>query len=133
MRRFVALSFALSMLATGCTTTDVIMTGESRSATVPSAVRIYLRPPASFDSIGLVTATSNYTPIRSKNKQRALDELRNKAALLGANGILMVQSNGSTGSVGAVMVPAGSNVGIASSSRGTEVEVQGEAIWVTAE
>ncbi|MGV8960298.1 MAG: hypothetical protein ACOH1V_07905 [Stenotrophomonas sp.] len=128
-----AIAFALVTLATGCTSADAIMTGNSHPPTDPSQVRVFLRQPASFDSIGLITATSNSTPIRSKNKTRALNELREKAAELGANGIILTQDNGSTATVGTVILPAGSNTGFMTSGRGTEVEVQGEAIWVKGE
>ena len=114
----------------GCTTSDVIMTGTARSPVSPDSIKMYLRPPEKFESIGLVTASSNSTPIRSKNKQSALTELRKKAATLGANGILLIQDDGSVGSVGTVIVLPGSSVGIATSGRGTLVEVKGEAIYV---
>lgn len=117
----------------GCTTSDVIMTGHSRTPVSEDAVQVYLRPPEKFESIGLITASSNSTPIRSHNKQSALTELKRKAAELGANGILLLQDDGSVASVGTVIVPAGSTVGVASSGRGTMVEVKGEAIFVSAQ
>ena len=109
------------------------MTGLVRSSVSPESVRMYLRPLEKFESIGLVTASSNSTPFRSTNKQSALTELRNKAAALGANGILLLQDDGSVASVGTVIVPPGSSVGIATSGRGTLVEVKGEAIYVQAQ
>jgi uncharacterized protein YbjQ (UPF0145 family) len=130
MKSVLAAMTLVAVLSMGCTTSDVIMTGDSRPATSPDMVKFYLRAPAAFTSIGLVTASSNSTPVRSKNKERALAELRAKAAQLGANGIILTQTNASTGSSGTVYVPPGSNVGVVSSGRGSEVEVQGEAIWV---
>jgi len=127
------LSIAVFAVLAGCTTSDVIMTGLARSPVSPELARMYLRPPEKFESIGLVTASSNSTPIRSTNKQSALTELRNKAAALGANGILLLQDDGSVASVGTVIVPPGSSVGIATSGRGTLVEVKGEAIYVQAQ
>lgn len=124
------LSIAVFAVLTGCTTSDVIMTGQARSPVSPESVKMYLRPPEKFESIGLVTASSNSTPIRSKNKQSALTELKKKAAALGANGILLLQDDGSVASVGTVVVPPGSSVGVATSGRGTLVEVKGEVIYV---
>lgn len=124
---------ALTVLTvlTGCTTSDVIMTGKARAPVSPESIQMYLRPPEKFESIGLVTASSNSTPIRSKNKQSALTELKKKAAALGANGILLLQDDGSVATVGTVIVPTGSTVAVATAGRGTLVEVKGEAIFVT--
>jgi len=128
-RRLNALGLIVLLLA-GCTTSDVIMTGDSRPATSPEKIKIYLRAPDKFESIGLITASSNATPIRGKNKNRALEELKTKAAQLGANGVLLTQDNTSRSSSGTVFVPQGSNVGIVSSGDSVDVEIQGEAIWV---
>jgi hypothetical protein len=127
------LSMAVFAILAGCTTSDVIMTGQARSPVSLESVKMYLRPPEKFESIGLVTASSNSTPLRRKNKQSALTELRTKAAALGANGILLLEDDGSVAVVGTVTVLPGSSVGIASSGRGTLVEVKGEAIYVQAE
>lgn len=133
MMRIQLFLFAMAVsIVAGCTTSDVIMTGEARTETSPEAVKIYLRAPDKFESIGLVTATSNATPIRSSNKNRALAELRIKAAKLGANGVILTQSNASSSSGGTIIVPQGSNVGVISTGRGADVEIQGEAVWVEA-
>lgn len=132
MKNIVRTASYIAMLVAlvGCTTSDVIMTGDARRAVPPDSVKMYLRPPAKFESIGLVTASSNSTPFRSKNKRSALAELRKKAAALGANGILLLQDDGSVATVGTIIVPHGSTVGVATSGRGTLVEVKGEAIHV---
>ena len=50
---------ALVAIITGCTTSSAIMTGQARAAKPASDVRVYLRPPAKFESIALVSAMSN--------------------------------------------------------------------------
>lgn len=120
----------LITLLSGCTTFDVIMTGEARTPTNPDDVRIYLREPANFVSIGLIDVSSNSTPSRSANKRNALKKLKNEAAKLGANGILLRVSNGSPNQSGAILIPNGNNMGIVTTGRGSIVEMQGEAIYV---
>ena len=130
MRKALIAATLFVLMTSGCTTSDVIMTGASRPAVSPDQVQFYLRAPEKYQSIGLVTASSNSTPIRGSNKKRALEELKQKAAQLGANGIILTETNGSTGTTGNAILMPGANAAVVTSGRGTEVEVQGEAIFV---
>lgn len=103
------LAILISILTlSGCTTSDVIMTGSAKVATSPSEISFYLRPPKQFESIGLVTAVSNSTPLLSSNKNSALKELKKKASSVGANGLILMNE----------------------STLGAQVELKAEAIWV---
>lgn len=121
----------LAIMLAACTSSDVIMTGDKRPATSPAAVKVYLRHPENFDSIALITATSNTTPSRIGNKERALNELKEKAAALGANGIVLTQADGGESPrpfIGSTTY--GTTVGAAGSGKGPLVEMQAEAVFV---
>jgi hypothetical protein len=127
------LLLAVSILLTACTSSDAIMTGDARAKTSPESVRVYLRHPERFESIALITATSNKTPSRNANKARALSELKEKAAELGANGLVLTQADGGESVCTVTMVPAGTSaVGVMTPGKGPMVEMQAEAIFVPA-
>jgi len=121
-------------LITACTTSSVVMTGKARPPIVVEDVQIYLRAPSGkFDSISLIVATSNLTPIRSTNREYAIEELRKKAASLGANGLLLNPNEGSPGPTTGVFVPSASPGGVGmfvGGGSGPMVEFQAEAIYV---
>ena len=123
-----------AFLATACTTSSVVMTGKARPPIPVEDVQIYLRlPVGKLDSIGLVVATSNLTPIRSANREYAIEELRKKAASLGANGLLLNPNEGSPGPTTGVFVPSASPGGVGmfvGGGSGPMVEFQSEAIYV---
>jgi len=127
---FLSLILTTTTILSGCTTFDVIMTGEARKPTSADKLKIYLREPENFFSIGLIDVSSNSTPSRSANKKRALKKLKTEAAKLGTNGVLLRVSNGSPNQGGAILIPNGSNIGIVTTGRGSVVEIQGEAIFV---
>lgn len=110
------------------------MTGKARPPIPIEDVQIYLRPPAGkFDSIGLVVATSNLSPLRSTNREYAIEELRKKAASLGANGLLLNPNEASPGPKTGVFVPSASPGGVGmfvGGGSGPAVEFQSEAIYV---
>jgi hypothetical protein len=81
---FLALAFA------SCTSTHV-MIGTARPATDAAAVRIYHTPPAKYEEIALIqsdnTGTSGFTQQGRVNS--AMKRLRENAAKLGANGVIL--------------------------------------------
>jgi hypothetical protein len=89
----------------GCASSQVELVGRARPAISPDQVHIYLEPPATrYEQIANLTATSSgsfsFTSDGKINK--VLERLKNQAAKLGANGILLHGVGGqSAGSVGA--------------------------------
>jgi hypothetical protein len=77
----------------GCASGSAIVTGTMRAATTPERVTIYLEPPAEFEVIGLVNASSDAGWTDQGSVDYAIQELKKQAAKLGANGVLL----GSTG------------------------------------
>ncbi len=127
MKRLPSILILASLLA-GCADNSAIITGQVRPATTADKVQIYLQPPAKrYEVIGLVTASNKgkLAVSRQHKTDIALRILREKAAEIGANGVVLqsqgMQSEGSVGTVSSGVVIAG---GI------TYVEVSGSAIYV---
>src|SRR4051812_31305212 len=82
-----AICFFTLLAVTGCSSVDVTPTGGVRHAsTDPSSIEILKTPPArEYEELGDVTAF-NFNP---HDTARMHDELRAKAATLGANAIVL--------------------------------------------
>jgi hypothetical protein len=80
------------LVIVACTTGTAIVTGTVRAPLPPEQVTIYLEPPADFEVIGLVDATSEAGWSEQESLNYAIEELKKQAARLGANGVLLVSS-----------------------------------------
>lgn len=124
-------SFVLRALAAlaiaACASGSAIITGKTRDPIAPEQVKIYLEPPAEFEVIGLVNASSDAGFTEQKSLDYAIKELKKQAAKLGANGVLIVSSGEKTSTIvsgtgaGAYAIPV------------TAKTVQGKAIFVKAQ
>jgi hypothetical protein len=96
-RSFTFLVFvaAFVLLLTGCASSAVLI-GKARPAISPEQVKLYLRPPKKFEEIALLESSSrNSWAITSQGKMdTVIQRLKEEAAKLGANGIL-IQGTGS--------------------------------------
>jgi len=77
------------------TRTSVIITGTTRPAINPNEVRIYVDPPARYETIGVVNASR---PMGSERKRQetqdiVINELKSQAAKMGGNGIILMVNN----------------------------------------
>jgi len=94
-------TFFLSAVLFGCATGSSIITGMKRPAINPSEVKIYLDPPAKFETIGIVEAVSEVGFSRQAAQDQTINELKKRAAKVGANGVLLTntgsQTSGTTG------------------------------------
>jgi uncharacterized protein YbjQ (UPF0145 family) len=85
----------------GCATGSVIITGNVRPAIDPAEVKIYIEPPAQYEIIGIVEASSAVEFSSQAAQDRVIAELKNQAAKIGANGVFLInvgnQSGGTTG------------------------------------
>ena len=86
----VVLLLGLIVITSGCASSHVII-GQTRPAISPEQVRIYVDPPASFEKIAILEASSkNSWTITSQGKtNKVIERLKSEAAQLGANGILL--------------------------------------------
>ena len=93
----------LILLLINCHPVSHIVVGNKREATSPTDVKVYLDYPESYEKIALVDAGSNFSfkdPVilfawQSK-MNKALERLKIEAANLGANGILIVNTDNKT-------------------------------------
>ena len=93
----------LILLLISCHPVSHIVVGKKREATNPTDVKVYLDYPESYEKIALVDAGSNFSfkdPVilfawQSK-MNKALERLKIEAASLGANGILIVNTDNNT-------------------------------------
>lgn len=78
---------------TGCGATRTIMVGDPRPAISPQAVRVYEMPPRHYDRIAIINSSGGTSWIfRDRGSMdEAVAKLRDEAARLGANGVLLQQ------------------------------------------
>ena len=124
MKKILFIFVAILSVFFGCATGSSITTGEARPAINPSKVKIYFEPPSQYEIIGMVEASSAVEFSTQAAQNRAVNELKKRAAKIGANGVFLTGTgNRSSGGVfvGGVFVQS-------------EVKgVQGQAIYVTQE
>ena len=87
-------------LIIGCVPVSHIVVGETREPIHPSNVKIYLDYPEEYEKIALIDAGSDFAfkdPAIlfdwQKKMDKAMERLKIEAAQLGANGILIVNSD----------------------------------------
>ena len=93
----------LILLLISCHPVSHVVVGNKREATSPTDVKVYLDYPESYEKIALVDAGSNFSfkdPVilfawQSK-MNKALERLKIEAASLGANGILILNTDNKT-------------------------------------
>ena len=124
------------LFCAGCTTTHVIV-GNPRPPISPELVRVYFTPPPHFEEIALISSDS-LGAFRITNQGKidaALKRLKEEAASLGANGII-IQGMGEKGAV-TVGSATAQNHGNTTTAEGFSVTRTGDiktmsalAVWV---
>jgi len=125
-RMAIVLSFLIVLL--GCATGSSIVTGKARPAISPSEVKIYLDPPAQYETIGIVEASSDVEISSQAAQDRAINELKAQAAKIGANGVLLLYTGDKSGETVGLYVG-----GIFYADEGETKTAKGRAIFVTEE
>ena len=125
----------------GCVSSHVII-GTPRPPISPQQVKIYTHPPAKYDEIAILQSSSraSWTFTAQGKTDKVIDRLKDEAAKLGANGILL-QGIGDqvAGSVGTGFGSASASgnsafgVGFGSSSAVYQKSGDGMAIYVLQE
>ena len=113
------------LLLEACASGSAIVTGKTRTPSIPELVKIYLDPPVDFETIGLVNASSDMGLTAQGSQDFAIEELKQQAAKLGANGVLLV----STGEKTSTAV-GGNGTGYFYAIPITAKTIQGRAIFV---
>jgi hypothetical protein len=95
----VSILFALVLLCS-CGSTHTIMVGPARAATTPDAIRVYSSPPRQYERIAIINSSSGPTWAFTTHGQLddAITKLKEEAAKVGANGILIEATGTSSGS-----------------------------------
>ena len=109
----------VAVLLLGCATSSHVMIGTARPPISPASVRIYLQPPEKYEQIATLDATSqgSFAITSQQNMDKAIARLKEEAAKLGANGVLLQgvqdQQSGSIGTgVGSSSYGPGSSTGV---------------------
>jgi hypothetical protein len=140
--RTVARALLLAALLAGaaaCSTSSHVLIGTARPPISPESVRVYYRPPAKYEEIATVQASSqgSMALTSQQNTDKAIARLKAEAAKVGANGVLLqgvqdapggsIGLGGGTSSYG-----PGSSVGVGAggSFALTNKAAQGLAIYV---
>lgn len=123
MKNLVILLLTISLVA--CASGSSIVTGTKRTPLEPNQVKLYTEPPIKYEVIGIVNASSDAGWTEQGSVDYALDELKNQAAKLGANGVLL----GTTGETTTTIV-GGYGSGYIYSIPVTAKTLTGKAIYV---
>lgn len=115
----------LVLLLAGCASGSSIVVGQVRDPIDPKQVTLYLELPENYDVIGIVTASSDAGWTEQGSVDYAIEELKNQAAKLGANGVL-IESTGTQNST----VIGGYGTGYTYAVPVTAKSVTGKAIYV---
>ena len=117
MRRLCTAASLMAVLAAGCANTSHVITGTPRTPIDPSQVTVYTTAPPEYEEIAVIDASSQMSfAFGDQNKMDAvMRRLKQEAASLGANGVLL-QQTGTSGSGG-----VGTGVGVGSYGGGVGV------------
>ncbi len=83
--------FLLVLFLCSCLSGSVVITGEERPPTDPTHVKIYFSKPDKAESIGLVRSSGDAGFAHQQDYDNAINELKEQAARIGANGIVLNQ------------------------------------------
>ena len=110
---------AAALVLLGCSTSSHVMIGTAHPPISPESVRIYLQPPEKYEQIATLDASSqgSLAVTSQQNMDKAIARLKEEAAKLGANGVLLQgvqdQQSGSIGTgVGSSSYGPGSSTGV---------------------
>jgi hypothetical protein len=79
------------VLFVGCAASSNVLVGTARPPISPDQVKIYLHPPAKYEEVAIIDASSRGSPAFTDQQKmnKAIARLKDQAAKLGANGILL--------------------------------------------
>lgn len=92
----------MAVMLSSCATATHIMVGQARTPINPGEVRIYLEPPDKYEVIAIIDVESSGMTYQGE-KDLAVSKLKEHAATLGANGVLLdIPKTETAGYVGGV-------------------------------
>lgn len=116
-RHSLIVSVTAPVLLAGCAASSHVLVGTARPPISPDQVKIYLHPPANYEEVAIIDASSRGSPAFTDQQKmnKAIARLKDQAASLGANGILLEGAGDQQ--AGAV----GTGVGTATATRNSAV------------
>ena len=109
----------LAVMLLGCATSSHVMIGTVHPPISPESVRVYVQPPEKYEEVATIDASSqgSFAITSQQNMDKAIARMKEEAAKLGANGILLQgvqdQQSGSIGTgVGSSSYGPGSSTGV---------------------
>lgn len=103
MVRLITLATMLALSLTACAPSSHVLVGAARPPVSPAEVKIYLRPPPTFQEIAILNASADsmFGTGGQASVDKVIQRLKEEAAKLGANGIILEgMSDQQTGSIG---------------------------------
>jgi hypothetical protein len=116
----------IAVVLTGCASGSALVTGTKRAPIDPALVKIYLERPSDYEIIGVVNASSDSGWTEQGSLDYAVQELKNQAGKLGANGVLLESTGDKT-----TTYVGGYGTGYMYAVPVTAKTVSGQAIYVT--
>jgi len=125
------LCLLLGYLVGGCGASSHILVGTARSPIDPTLVKIYLSPPAEYEPIALLDASSKHALALGDQAKtdKMVERLKVEAAAVGANGLLLQ----GVGDQAAGAIGLGAKHGLGISRETFRKSGQALAIFVTQE
>lgn len=142
MRHLLLLVLTIGIFLTACCTTASLVIGNTRPPTNPDQVKVYIHKPKSYEEIAVINSDDFgvFSFTGQGHLDAAIKRAKKAAAKLGANGVLIVGLQSSTG--GSIAITSGyANSGNAPaygtattvSSPRTTKNISAVAIWVAEE
>lgn len=88
-----------AVLLTACASGSSIVTGTVRAPIDFNQVKLYIDAPESYETIGIVKASSDAGWTEQGSQDYAVQELKKQAAKLGANGVLLTTTGEKTSAI----------------------------------
>jgi len=79
----------LLSIFSGCNSSSAVLVGTARAPIAPQLVKIYYQAPSNFEVVAIIDATGKSGWTDQGKMDGAVTALREKAAALGANGVLV--------------------------------------------
>ena len=129
------LLLGIVMASVGCASSHILV-GKARPPISPEQVKIYLRPPAKYEEIAILEASSksSWAVTQQGKMNKAIERLKEEAARLGANGILLQGSGteyGASVNTGSATTTSNTSYGTGVSVLVMHMAVSGLAIFVS--
>jgi hypothetical protein len=135
MARAAPAAIVVCLLMSACAASSHVLVGTARPPISPDQVKVYLQPPPRFEEVATIDANSRGTPVFTDQRKmdRAIARLKQEAANLGANGIILegtsTEQSGGIG-LGTGSVSGNSAFGVGTSFGITIKNASGIAIYV---